>query len=1016
MTTPIRILVVDDDADLLRATCHTLTQAGFVTLAVATGAEVLPVLREQSAHLVLLDRQLPDVDGLEICRQIKADPALAGVFVVLTSGIRKGSEERVAGLEALADGYIERPVSSRELLARVESFVRIVRLNQSLSDQAEALREQQIKLEAQNKDLRRAQAELDVERARYLDLYQFAPVGYLTITEPGVILQANLTAANLLGAARRGLSKQLLSRFILRDDLDTYRLHLQKVLETGILHECELRMVNSDGYTFWARLVTTTALVADGGRVFRVVLSDNTERRRAEAALHAVEERHQLILQQAMDGFCELDHQGCILEVNEVYCQMSGYSSSELLAMRISDLEDAETAASTAAHLQLLMVQGKDRFESRHRRKDGSTFEVEVSAQYRPVDGGRFVGFMRDITARKQAEAALRDAHWRMGSVIEGTRVGTWEWNVQTGAVVFNERWAEIVGYKLAELAPVSIKTWEALAHAEDMKQSGDLLGRHFAGELPDYDCECRMKHKDGGWVWVHDRGRLVTRTADGQPLMMFGTHADITARKQAEAALRASESRLRTLVDANPESFFLMDPAGIVLVANEVVARRLGRPRDELLGTNIFDLLPPALAQRRRAQVDEAARVGGLLRFDDVRFGASIDNYVHPVWDEAGQLSGFAILGVDTTQRRQAEAALRENEVRYRTLADGGQALIWTSGLDKKCDYFNQRWFAFTGRTFEQEQGDGWTQGVHPEDQDRCFAIYSKAFDRRERFSMDYRLRRHDGEYRWIQDDGMPRYDSQGNFLGYIGHCLDITERKRAAEDLLQFQEQLRALSARQSTLREEERTRIAREIHDELGQLLTGLKMDLHFAENLVSDMNDTRLNPLLDKLVAATELADATILTVQRIASELRPGVLDRLGLIMALHYEANQFKRRSGLRCDVTLPKEEPSLSPEVATAFFRIFQEALTNTARHASAKSIQASFRADADHWVLEVQDDGQGIADAELTNPHSLGLLGMQERARLLDGTVTFGRTATGGTVVTVRLPRREDSPTYML
>jgi PAS domain S-box-containing protein len=523
------------------------------------------------------------------------------------------------------------------------------------------------------------------------------------------------------------------------------------------------------------------------------------------------------------------------------------------------------------------------------------------------------------------------------------------------------------------------------------------------------------MKHKDGRWVWVHDRGRLVTRTADGQPLMMFGTHTDITARKQAEAALRESEARLRTLVDANPESFFLMDPAGIVLVANEVVARRLGRTREQLLGTNIFDLLPPGVAQYRRAQLDEAARIGGMVRFEDVRLDANIDNYVHPLADEAGKLSGFAILGVDTTRYRQAEAALRESEVRYRTLADGGQALIWTSGLDKKCDFFNQRWLKFTGRTFEQEQGDGWAEGVHPDDLARCFATYSTAFDRRECFSMDYRLRRHDGEYRWIQDDGTPRYDSQGNFLGFIGHCLDITERKLGAEAMLRFQEQLRALSARQATLREEERTRIAREIHDELGQLLTGLKMDLHCAEDLVSDWNDARLNPLLDKLVAITELTNTTILTVQRIASELRPGVLDRLGLIMALHHEANQFERRSGLRCVLQIPQEEPALYPEVATAFFRIFQEALTNTARHASARNVQASFRPEAGHWVLEVQDDGRGLTESEAANPGSLGLLGMQERARLLDGTVTFGRAPNGGTVVTVRLPRREVSPTEM-
>ncbi|MHB8120856.1 MAG: sensor histidine kinase [Desulfuromonadaceae bacterium] len=122
---------------------------------------------------------------------------------------------------------------------------------------------------------------------------------------------------------------------------------------------------------------------------------------------------------------------------------------------------------------------------------------------------------------------------------------------------------------------------------------------------------------------------------------------------------------------------------------------------------------------------------------------------------------------------------------IEFRTLADSGQALIWKAGTDKLCNYFNKVWLNFTGRTYEQEAGNGWTEGVHPDDFRRCVDIYLSAFDKRETFSMDYRLRRHDGEYRWIQDDGCPRYDMDGNFLGYIGYCLDITERKQAEHEL---------------------------------------------------------------------------------------------------------------------------------------------------------------------------------------------------------------------------------------
>jgi PAS domain S-box-containing protein len=141
--------------------------------------------------------------------------------------------------------------------------------------------------------------------------------------------------------------------------------------------------------------------------------------------------------------------------------------------------------------------------------------------------------------------------------------------------------------------------------------------------------------------------------------------------------------------------------------------------------------------------------------------------------------------IGIDITKRKKAEESLSDSEERYRTLANSGQALIWTSGLDKKCDYFNLPWLTFTGKRIEDEIGDGWVNGVHPDDLQRCVDIYVNAFDHREKFSMNYRIRHNSGEYRWIQDDGIPRYNSKGEFIGYIGHCLDITDRKQAEEAL---------------------------------------------------------------------------------------------------------------------------------------------------------------------------------------------------------------------------------------
>jgi signal transduction histidine kinase len=206
---------------------------------------------------------------------------------------------------------------------------------------------------------------------------------------------------------------------------------------------------------------------------------------------------------------------------------------------------------------------------------------------------------------------------------------------------------------------------------------------------------------------------------------------------------------------------------------------------------------------------------------------------------------------------------------------------------------------------------------------------------------------------------------------------------------------------------MREEERTRISREIHDELGQMLTGIKMDLRWMEHRLDEFGeDRRVNPILDKLVVTTELTDATIKTVQRMAAELRPGMLDKLGLPMTLQYEAGRFEKRTGIACRLVVPCEALPLRLEAATAFFRIFQEALTNVTRHAKATAVEAELQAEADGCRLEIRDNGQGMAGVDLTNLKSLGLLGMQERASMLGGGVSFAPRPGGGTVVTVRLP----------
>ncbi len=282
--------------------------------------------------------------------------------------------------------------------------------DESLARPAEVLLHElqvhQIELEMQNEALRQAQIALAESRDRYVDLYEFAPLGYLTLCAEGMIEEINLTGATLLGRERKQLLQRPFTSVVVAEDQDRCIRHLLDVKQGDGQGKVELALQRGDGTLFQAQLDCVLQKVGAGGTTIRIALTDISERKQAEDALRESEETHRSILHTAMDGFWLVDAQGRLQEVSETYCRMSGYSEQELLAMRIIDLEAAETAAETASHIKKILARGEDRFYSRHRRKDGSVFEVEASVQYRPLRGGRFVVFIQDLTERKQIEAA----------------------------------------------------------------------------------------------------------------------------------------------------------------------------------------------------------------------------------------------------------------------------------------------------------------------------------------------------------------------------------------------------------------------------------------------------------------------------------------------------------------------------------------------------------------------------------------------------------------------------------
>ena len=226
--------------------------------------------------------------------------------------------------------------------------------------------------------------------------------------------------------------------------------------------------------------------------------------------------------------------------------------------------------------------------------------------------------------------------------------------------------------------------------------------------------------------------------------------------------------------------------------------------------------------------------------------------------------------------------------------------------------------------------------------------------------------------------------------------------ERKRAEEKLRRSLEQLRALSVYLQYVREDERIRISRQVHDELGQSLTGLKMDLYWLTSRLPK----KFRTVHDKTKSMSAHIDATIQTVRRIATELRPGILDDLGLVAAIEWQAQEFQKRTGIECVVGSDLKDTILDQDLNTAFFRIFQETLTNIIRHAQATRVEVHLQQDESTLVLEVKDNGRGISEAELNDTRSIGVLGMRERAALLQGELQITGVPGQGTTVAVRIP----------
>ncbi|MGH6689777.1 MAG: PAS domain-containing sensor histidine kinase [Gemmatimonadales bacterium] len=588
-----------------------------------------------------------------------------------------------------------------------------------------------------------------------------------------------------------------------------------------------------------------------------------------------------------------------------------------------------------------------------------------------------------------------------------------------------NQRFTRLFGYGQAEVAGRSVDDVivppELLAEARDATR---LAAEGFK-EIP----ATVRRRKDGTLADVSVHCTRVSLAGDGDGGAVYSIYQDIADRVRAEQDGAVAEERFRQLAENIEQVFWLTTPErSELLYVSPAYERIFGRSlefayRDPQA---FLEAVHPDDRPRVRTSLPGLAQGGWAERYRVVRPDGSVRwvrSRAFPIRNRSGDVYRIAGLTEDITDQKEIEDAVHARErlleLFFSQSLDGfffmmlDEPVPWDGTVDKErtLDYVfahdritkvNDAMLRQYGATREQLVGRTPNE-LFASDIARARARWRRFFDagqlhvETDERRLDGTPLRIDGDYICLREE-----PGAGRIVGHFGVQRDVTARYRAEEELRLSEEQLRELANRLQAVREEERRRIAIEIHDRLGQALTGIKLDLAWLERRLPS-GDAALH---QRARGTLGHIDAAIESVKRIGAELRPAVLDTLGLLAAIEWQANEFTERTGIGCHLELPPKVPALDDARSTALFRVVQEALTNVARHADAHRVDISLDTRDGHLVLEVADDGKGMGDRQTTGPRALGIAGMRERLGAYGGRLRIAGRQPGGTVLEARVP----------
>ena len=627
-------------------------------------------------------------------------------------------------------------------------------------------------------------------------------------------------------------------------------------------------------------------------------------------------------------------------------------------------------------------------------RADGTVRWITASGKFLFAPNGdprRMLGMALDITEREQMEGRLREYE----KVVEvlGDRIMVvdreYRYVIANAAFLTYRGFAkeQVIGHTVAEI--VGKETFEA-----DIKERFDEC---FQGKVVRYEVKYsypKLGERNISAAYFPIRGPLgIDRIAC--------ILQDITERKRAEEALQQRETELKEAQRLAGLGSWQWDPRTDAVIWSKELYHLMGI--DPTLSAPSYEehahLFAAESWERLQRAIQGALQSGTSYELDlEIVRPESIAKWEiargEPVRDKSGQIIGLRGTIQDITERKLAEETVRESEERFRLVANNAPVMIWMSGPDKKPTYFNQLWLDFTGLS-ETDLINNLAGIVHPDDYLQCHGVYCRGFDQRQPFKKECRLRRHDGEYRYILDVGVPRLNNDGSFAGYIGSCIDVTDRK-LAEDALT------SMSRKLVQAQEQERARIARELHDDINQRLAMLGIDLQQLQEHHPELPveiGSRMKELQEQAMGMAN-------DVQALSHELHSSKLEYLGAIGGMKSWCKEFGQRQGLQIEFKGPESKTSVPPEVGLSLFRVLQEALHNAAKHSGVRRIEVQLQEDSGEIHLIVSDLGKGFDTETATQGRGLGLASMQERLRLVGGELSIESQPQHGTMIHARVP----------